>query len=237
MSCVQRLQTAMPDLATANRQLASMAADARIDWALAHLPGRAVLSSSFGVQAAVMLHLVTRQQPDIPVLFIDTGYHFPETYRFVDQLGERLSLNLEVCRAELSPAWQEARFGRRWEQGRKGIEDYNQANKVEPLQRKLDELDACIWLSGIRRSQAPSRQAIDYLTVQWQRYKLHPIADWSDRDVHLYLKRHDLPYHPLRDRGYLSIGDWHTTRSLAEVDDLADLRFHGLVRECGLHQS
>jgi len=214
----------------------SLDARQRIECALEHLPGAHVLSSSFGMQAAVMLHLVTRVKPDIPVIFIDTGYHFPETYRFVDELADRFKLNLEICRAEISPAWQEARHGKRWEQGREGIDAYNRQNKVEPMQRALRELEAGTWFSGLRRDQSSSRARLAWVERQWQCLKVHPIADWTDREVHRYLLAHDLPYHPLREKGYLSIGDWHTTRSVNEVDDSEKLRFFGLMRECGLHQ-
>ena len=81
-----------------------------------------MLTSSFGAQAAVSLHLVTRINPDIPVVLVDTGYLFPETYRFIDDLTARLKINLKVYRAELSPAWQEARYGQRWNQGLEGLE-------------------------------------------------------------------------------------------------------------------
>ncbi|MEX2500317.1 MAG: phosphoadenylyl-sulfate reductase [Wenzhouxiangellaceae bacterium] len=220
-----------------NRAWQHLSAVQRVECALDHLPGRQVLSSSFGMQAAVMLHLVTQVEPTIPVIFIDTGYHFAETYRFVDMLVDRLKLDLHIARAEISPAWQEARHGKRWEQGREGIESYNRQNKVEPMQRSLDALDAGTWFSGLRRSQAETRSDIAFVTSQWERVKVHPIADWDDREVHRYLTRHDLPYHPLREQGYLSIGDWHTTRSIHEVDDQEKLRFFGLARECGLHQA
>lgn len=195
-----------------------------------------MLSSSFGVQAALMLHLVGEVAPGLPVIFIDTGYHFAETYRFVDKLSERLEVNLKVYRPRLSAAWQEARHGRRWEQGRDGLERYNRDSKVEPMQRALGELRAGTWLSGLRRSQSATRAQLDFVTRQWRCIKVHPVADWSDRDVHAYLTRHALPYHPLRERGYVSIGDWHTTRSLSEVDSEDQARFFGLMRECGLHR-
>jgi len=226
-----------PDLERLNRAWQGLSAVQRVECALDHLPGRQVLSSSFGMQAAVMLHLVTRVEPAIPVIFIDTGYHFAETYRFVDQLVDRLGLNLHVARADTGPAWQEARHGKRWEQGREGIQAYNQENKVEPMQRALDSLNARTWFSGLRRSQAQTRSGIDFIERQWQRLKIHPIADWTDRDVHGYLVAHKLPYHPLREHGYLSIGDWHTTRSIHEVSDEEKLRFFGLARECGLHET
>ncbi|MEN1727618.1 MAG: phosphoadenylyl-sulfate reductase [Pseudomonadota bacterium] len=224
-----------PDLDRLNSVWRDVSATARIEDALDRLPGEHVLSSSFGAQAAVMLHLVTQVAPGIPVIFIDSGYHFPETYQFVDQLSARLKLNLQVARSPVSPAWQEARHGQRWDQGRTGIEAYNQQNKVLPMQTALADLDAATWFSGLRRQQASTRKDIDFVQCQWQRYKVHPIADWTDRDVHHYLSQYTLPYHPLREKGYLSIGDWHTTQSIHDVDDVSELRFRGLLRECGLH--
>jgi phosphoadenosine phosphosulfate reductase len=217
------------------RVLPKLDAAGRVDWALQHLPGGHLLSSSFGAQSAVMLHLVTRIEPDIPVVFIDTGYHFAETYRFVEQLVERLDLNLKVYRAGVSAAWQEARHGQRWVKGPAGIAAYNAENKVEPMQRALSELKCRTWLAGLRRSQSRSRETLAVIGRQDDRIKLHPIFDWTDRDVHDYLKLHDLPYHPLWHQGYISIGDWHTTRSLSEVDEADETRFFGLMRECGLH--
>jgi len=180
--------------------------------------------------------MVTRRMPDVPVIFIDTGYLFPETYQFVDELTERLALNLKVFRSLASPAWQEARFGKRWQQGVAGLEDYNRENKVEPMQRALRELNASTWFAGLRRNQSSSRANVPYLSWSGDRWKVHPIADWSDRDIYLYLKKHDLPYHPLWDKGYVSIGDMHTTRSLHDVEHADQTRFFGLVRECGLHE-
>ncbi len=223
------------DLQHFNQAWQKLNALQRLECALDHMPGRHVLSSSFGMQAAVMLHLVTSVEQKIPVIFIDTGYHFAETYRFVDELVGRLELNLHVARADLSPAWQEARYGKRWQQGSEGIHAYNRQNKVEPMQRALDALGAATWFSGLRRSQAETRSGLEFIKPQWQRFKVHPLADWSDRDVHRYLIKHRLPYHPLREQGYLSIGDWHTTRSIDEVDNEENLRFFGLTRECGLH--
>ncbi len=222
-------------LAHCNRVFATLAAEKRIEWALEHLPGQHVLSSSFGAQAAVSLHMVTRCRPDIPVVFIDTGYLFPETYEFVDQLTERIDLNLNVYSSKLSPAWQEARYGERWNRGVEGLAAYNRANKVQPMERALRELDVGTWIAGLRREQARSRAAVPFLSWSGDRWKVHPIADWKDRDVYQYLKRHELPYHPLWEKGYVSIGDLHTTRSLNDVDHVDETRFFGLTRECGLH--
>jgi phosphoadenosine phosphosulfate reductase len=222
-------------LADINRWLGARSAAERVAWALETLPGAHALSSSFGAQSAAVLHLTTVQQPDIPVVLIDTGYLFPETYRFADQLTERLKLNLKVYRPTLGIAWMEARFGRLWEQGIDGIERYNRLRKVEPMRRALDELGARTWIAGLRRNQSESRKEIDFLQLRDGRWKLHPLADWTDRDVWDYFKRNELPYHPLWEQGYVSIGDVHTTRPWQPGMREEDTRFFGLKRECGLH--
>ena len=216
--------------------LASMSAEDRVAWALDKLPGEHIVSSSFGAQSAVMLHLMTQQQADIPVVVVDTGYLFAETYRFIDLLSHRLKLNLQVFRAEQSTAWQEARYGKRWDQGIAGIEEYNRANKVAPMERALESLQVGTWFAGLRRSQSSGRSETPFIEASGERWKVHPIADWSDRHVYLYLQKHDLPYHPLWEKGYVSIGDVHTTRSLTDVSTSDETRFFGLTRECGLHE-
>jgi phosphoadenosine phosphosulfate reductase len=213
-----------------------MSAVERVEWALDYLPSRPMLTSSFGAQSAVMLHLVSRAAPGIPVVLIDTGYLFSETYQFVDRLTDRLELNLRVYRATMSAAWQEARFGRLWESGPDGIRRFNLINKVEPMERALDELDVGTWFSGLRRSQSDGRKNTPVLQAAGRAVKVHPVVDWSNRDLHRYLVRHELPYHPLWDKGYVSIGDWHTSEPLAAGMREQDTRFFGLVRECGLNE-
>src|SRR5580658_9135691 len=124
-----------PTLSEISANLEKISAEERVRWALERFRPDIMLSSSFGAQSAVSLHLVTQQWPEIPVVLIDTGYLFPETYQFADELTKRLKLNLKVYRAPLSPAWQEARNGKLWEHGVEGIEKYNQITKVEPMQR------------------------------------------------------------------------------------------------------
>ena len=224
------------DLKKENSLLESATAEARTEWAIHHFADRIVLTSSFGAQAAVSLHMATQIWPEIPVILIDTGYLFPETYRFIDELTERLSLNLHIYRADLSPAWQEARFGKLWEQGLDGIEKYNQMNKVEPLNRAIQELGAHAWIAGLRRQQSSGRSQLPVLAISKGRLKVHPIIDWSDRDVFVYLKKFDLPYHPLWSQGYISIGDVHTTQKFEAGMDPEQVRFFGLKRECGIHE-
>jgi phosphoadenosine phosphosulfate reductase len=218
-----------------NEWLASVDAPTRVRWALDNLPGPHAVSSSFGAQAAVMLHLVTRAAPTIPVIVIDTGYLFPETYQFIEQLKQQLALNIKTFAGRQTVAEFEAQYGKLWEQGRAGLDQYLELRKVEPMRRALATLGTASWFAGLRRSQAASRAALNPLEVRDGRFKLHPIFDWSDRDVYLYLKAHSLPYHPLWDKGYVSIGDWHSTKALHEVESAEELRFAGLKRECGIH--
>jgi phosphoadenosine phosphosulfate reductase len=223
-------------LAELNGYLETLTAQDRVAWAIEHLEGNYVVSSSFGIQAAVMLHLVSQVKPDVPVILTDTGYLFPETYRFIDELTEKLNLNLQIFRAENSPNWQEARYGKLWEQGVEGIEKYNKINKVEPMRRAFNELKVGTWFSGLRREQSSSRANLPILAIQNGVFKFLPVIDWTNKDVHYYLKENDLPYHPLWDEGYLSVGDTHTTRKWEPGMSEEETRFFGLKRECGLHE-
>lgn len=221
-------------LAALNRWLARLPAQMRIAWAFDSLAGPHALSTSFGVQSAVSLHLLTRARPGLPVILVDTGYLFPETYRYADALVRRLGIELKVYRPQIDIAWMEARHGKLWEDGIEGLQQYNQLRKVEPMQRALRELGVRTWFAGLRRAQSPSRADIDFLELREGRWKLHPIADWNDIDVAAYALQHDLPEHPLARQGYVSVGDVHTTKPLRN-GDVAQTRFFGLTRECGLH--
>ena len=218
-----------------NEWLASVDAATRTRWALANLPGPFALTSSFGAQAAVSLHLVAQADPSIPVILIDTGYLFPETYEFITQLTQQLKLNIKKFSGKQTTPEFEAQYGKLWEKGREGLDQYLELRKIEPMRRALATLGTATWFAGLRRSQAESRAKLNPLEVRDGRFKVHPIFDWSDRDVYLYLKAHGLPYHPLWDKGYVSIGDWHSTKALHEVDSAEELRFAGLKRECGIH--
>jgi phosphoadenosine phosphosulfate reductase len=208
----------------------------RVRWAHETYGDQLVLTTSFGVQSAVMLHLVTMQIPEIPVIFVDTGYLFPSTYTFAASLTERLKLNLKTYTPLQTAAQQEAIHGKLWEQGIDGIQRYNRINKVEPMNRAVQGLGAIAWLSGLRRSQSSSRGERNVVEAQNKVTKIYPIIDWSDRDIYQYLNENSLPYHPLWDQGYVSVGDWHSTKKLGEGMTQEDTRFGGLKREGGLHE-
>ena len=208
-----------------------------VEWAVATFGDGLVMSTSFGIQSAALLHLATSVKPDIPVVWVDTGYLPPETYRFAESLTRRLDLDLHVVQPSLSPARMEALHGRLWES--EGIEElnrYDRIRKVEPMQRALEELGASAWLAGLRADQTDHRRGLPAIGRQDNRFKVLPILGWTSRDVHRYLKAHDLPYHPLFEQGYATVGDWHSSRPVG-ADDAheRDTRFGGRKQECGLH--
>lgn len=226
-----------PDIAGLNREFTAAGAGEVISWAALAFHSGLVMTTSFGIQSAVMLHLATRAAPAIPVIWIDTGYLPPETYRFAEQLTKRLDLNLHVAQPELSPARMEALHGRPWEHGTvKALEQYNRLRKVEPLRRAFKSLGATAWLSGLRADQTGHRRDLPKIGVQDGRVKILPILGWTARDVHFYLKKHGLPYHPLWDQGYMTVGDAHSSRPVTAQDSHErDSRFDGIAEECGIH--
>ncbi|QCI24474.1 phosphoadenylyl-sulfate reductase [Buchnera aphidicola (Muscaphis stroyani)] len=220
-----------------NLLLNDYSAEQRISWSLKNLPATHILSSSFGIQSCVLLHLMTLQKPNLPVVLIDTGYLFPETYHFIDFLRKKLNLNLKVFRPKLSSAWQEARYGKLWEKGIKGIDLYNTLNKVKPMRAAIKKLSVQTWFSGLRREQSKSRSDLPYLSIQKKVFKVFPILDWSSKKIHKYLIDNNLNYHPLWKHGYISVGDIHTTSKLKPGMSEEETRFFGLKRECGLHKN
>lgn len=230
------MSTAVPSPAVPFPDLENASAEERVRWAVETYGDGLVMTTSFGIQAAVMLHLVTQIAPKIPVIFIDTGYLFPETYRFARDLTARLNLNLKKYVPASTAAEQEALYGKQWQQGVEGLKRYNFINKVEPMDRAIRELGATAWLAGLRRSQSSTREAVKIVQQQNKITKIHPIADWDNKRVHQYLTKYGLPYHPLWEEGYVSVGDWHSTSKLLEGMKEEETRFGGLKRECGLHE-
>jgi len=224
------------EIEAAGRELADADAERVVAWAADTFGDGLVVSTSFGIHSAVMLHMATQVVPRIAVVWVDTGYLPAETYRFADALASRLDLNLHVAQAELSPARMEALFGRLWEGNRDDLDRYHRLRKVEPLERAFRALGARAWLSGLRADQTDHRARLPRVGLQNGRAKVLPLLPWSSRDVHRYLQAHELPYHPLFEQGYASVGDWHSSRPVGE-DDTHDRngRFRGLTEECGLH--
>ena len=232
-------EIAKPDLSLeeVRHKLKDASAQQVIEWAAETFGNGLVISTSFGIQSAVMLHLATKIVPNISVIWVDPGYLPAETYQFAQELTERLNLNLKVYQSFLTPARMEALYGKLWEyQDINALNRYDFMRKVEPMQRALKELSSTAWLAGLRRQQTEHRKSLERIVLQEQQYKIHPILHWNSRDIYNYLTAHDLPYHPYFEKGYVSVGDWHSSRPMkADDNNERDTRFHGLKQECGLH--
>ena len=214
--------------------LAPLRAGERLRALYEQLGDRLVVTTSFGIQAAVMLHLIHEHAPKIPVIFIDTGFLFPETYQYAEELTARFNLDLRIYQPTISAARLQAIYGNLWENGKEGADRYGLITKVEPMNRALRETGADVWLSGLRRSQSNTRVDRPFVEQQKKTIKAYPILDWADAQVDLYFHQNGLPRHPLSEKGFVTMGDWHSTRP-SENGSAEATRFDGEKFECGLH--
>ncbi|EJL47670.1 hypothetical protein BAG01nite_36740 [Brevibacillus agri] len=203
--------------------------------AVEHFAGNLVLASSFGAEDVVLIDMLHKLAPTIPVFYLDTNKHFPETYETRDKLEERYQTKFIQVLPQMTLAEQEKSHGDKlWET------DPNlccQIRKVEPLTRVLSGYDA--WITGIRRDQAPTRA--NAKKVEWDdKFKLvkfNPLADWTMDQVWAYIHANDVPYNPLHDRNYPSIGCSVCTRPVQSGQDPRAGRWAGFDKtECGLHK-
>jgi phosphoadenosine phosphosulfate reductase len=219
--------TEVPDLGELNemsRRFESKPASAVIAWAYDRFDDGLVLAASF--QDCVLIDVVAKTVPGVEVVFLDTQYHFAETLWYVEEVRKRYDLDLTVVRPAVpqDDLW------------RNDPDACCQARKVEPLQRALEGREA--WMSGLRRDESPSRAKTPIVAYDLSRglVKVNPLATWTDDDVVGYQRDHDLPIHPLAERGYASIGCWPCTRPVAEGEDPRAGRWSGTDKtECGLH--
>jgi phosphoadenosine phosphosulfate reductase len=228
------------DLAAARELLTPLSPQERLAWARSTFGEGFALTTSFGIQAAVLLHMVSelgrRSGQPVQVIWVDTGYLPPETYRYADQLCDLLDLRLHIAQGALSPAHMEARHGRLWESGRvEDLELYHRIRKVEPLDRALEQLQVTCWASGVRGSQTDHRRAMQPLDPVRGRWSLRPLLTWSKREVFYYMQDHGLPQHPLFEQGYSTVGDWHSSGPDDGSVSGRATRFGGLKQECGIH--
>jgi phosphoadenosine phosphosulfate reductase len=228
------------DPATLNAMFESAPPRRIVEWAMAQFGDGLVMSSSFGAESAVLLHMATRLAPAIKVIFVNTGYLFPQTHRFMEQLRLRLNLNVWIYRTANDPIAYLHRAGEANPSWRSDINACCAANKNEPFERALKELAPSAWLRGIRRDQASTRRAADFVE-RFERYDcwaVSPLLNWGSREIHAYLKQHDLPYHPLVEKGYASIGcnPLSCTRPIGPGEDPRSARWAGRDKvECGIN--
>ena len=211
-----------------------------VNWAADQFGEDLVMSSSFGAESAVLIHMATRLLPQIKVVVVDTGYLFPETHEFIEDLRHRFDLNIWLYRTRNDPFAYLASAGEPDPTFRKDVERCCEANKNEPFERALKQLKPRAWLRGIRRNQADTRASRE--VVEWSNrfdcYAISPLLKWSRRDIHQYMKANDLPYHPLWEKGYASIGcnPLSCTRPIQIGEDPRSGRWSGSEKtECGLH--
>ena len=229
------MKASLDELKLWSNELEGLQAVERIAWAWERFGSGLVLSTSFGLQSAVMIHLVRQVSDEIPIVFADTGYLFLGTYEYALTLQEKLGFAAKVYSSHMTPSYQEAKYGKLWEQGQEGMNKYNLINKKEPIERALREVGATCWVAGLRRDQSESRSDLPVIENRDEIFKLYPIIDWDNQKTYRYLPANGLPYHPLEGDGYVSLGDWHSTKKLSEVDNPEETRHGGFGRECGLH--
>lgn len=206
------------EVSTANEQLRERTPLDIVRWAVERANGQAIVSTNFRPYEAVILHLCTRVQPDIPVLWVDHGYNRPTTYRHMEQLKQRLHLNLKPYLPRMTVAHREAVLGPVPSMDDEpGLKRFSAEMKLEPFQRGMKELNPTIWFTALRKVQNPNRSGLDIVSEDpnFGTTKVSPVFYWSDAEMESYLKEHELP------------NEWDYFDP-AKADD---------KRECGLHAS
>jgi phosphoadenosine phosphosulfate reductase len=222
---VEHSINSMRELTELSATFESKPPSASIEWAVKKHGDSLTVAASF--EDAVLVDIAVSVKPDIEILFLDTQYHFAETLWYVEELRTRYDLNLKVMTPQVQP-------DNRWQTDLAGCCG---VRKVEPLARGLAGKEA--WITGLRRVDAPTRANAPIVSWDDARnmVKVNPLATWSDLDMQGYIADHDLPVHPLWERGYASIGCWPCTKPVAEGEDRRAGRWAGADKmECGLHQ-
>lgn len=201
-------------------------------WAIDTIPeGRLVMSSTFGVGGMVLIHLLGEEGIRVPVVFVDTLYHFPETIEHAERVADRYGLDLRIQKPAESRRTFEAEHGPKlWERDE---ELFHKLTKLDPMSEALSDVDG--WITGRRRDQSSTRERMPYVEVgSW--IKVNPIANWTYDAVWDFIKAHKVPYNPLHDLGYASIGDAPLTTPIRPGEHERAGRWRGSSRlECGLH--
>jgi phosphoadenosine phosphosulfate reductase len=224
----------MIDLAEARRRLDGKPAVEILEWSFATFP-RIAISTAFGPEGCALAAMAVQIKPDIKVFTVDTDFLFPESIALREKFVEKYHLNLEVMRGKVSLEEQNAKYGLNlWQ---RDTDQCCALRKVEPTDRALHGLDA--WIAGIRRDQSPTRAGIDvveyYERPDGPLYKINPLYQWTRKDTWDYLLNNDVPYNPLLDTGYKSIGCWPCTQPVDADGDERAGRWGGQKLECGIH--
>ena len=222
------------DSESLSAELSDLRAGERIELLYEKLGDRLVASTSFGIQSAVMLKLLHDHAPKVPVIFIDTEHLFPETYQYAEEMMEKIPLDYRIYQPKISAPRMQALWGNLWDHGKEESDRYSLITKIEPMNRALREIGGDIWISGLRRAQSGTRQDRPFVEKQKETIKVYPILDWADTQVDIFLNQNGLTRHPLAQKGYVTMGDWHSTKP-SEDGKAEGTRFDGAKYECGLH--
>jgi phosphoadenosine phosphosulfate reductase len=221
-------------IAAANRMLGGATAQHILLWAVTQFHPRLTMATAFGAEGCVLLHLLAEIEPRVRVFNLDTGYQYVETLELRERIRKRYGIAVEMVRPELTVAAYEARHG-----GPLYRTNHNRCchdRKIVPLRRALAGYDA--WITAIRRDQTADRALAD--VVQWDAkfnlVKINPLLHWTRKDVWDFVLAHEVPYNPLHDQGFPSIGCWPCTGPVAADQDERAGRWAGTAKkECGLH--
>lgn len=235
------MRTLLPDDELVDLNIAFEDAHPReiLVWALESSGLRKIaIASAFQAEGTAIMHMASEIRPDVPVLFLETGFQFAETLAFKEQLADRLGLNVIDLYGELTVEQQAERYGDRLYE--RDPERCCDLNKVRPMFEALRGLDG--WITAFRRDSSPTREAAPFVE-QYELepgrtiVKVNPVAAWTRRDTWAYLKQHDLPHNPLYDLGYASIGCAPCTRLRFAGEPERAGRWAGLSKwECGIHE-
>ena len=220
------------DLESVNAALQQASTEAVLEWSLETFAGDIAMSSSFQSQSVPLLHIVSRVSPSLPILFLDTGYHFPETIAFRDQLVEAWKLKLVVLKARRGPDEGTQADGNPLYLSNPDM--CCNIHKVVPMRAATARYRG--WISGIRRDQTASRMHVRPVEENAGHYRVHPMLDWTEQQIRRYMAEHHLPEHPLSAKGYTSIGCAPCTRRPLLGGDPRSGRWADSGKtECGLH--
>jgi len=224
----------LDELSDISARLAHATPPEILRWAVDRFYPRLTMATAFGAEGCVLLHMLSEIEPSVRVFNLDTGYQFPETLKLRDQIADRYGIEVEMVQPDLSVLEYEHRHG-----GPLYASNPDQCcyhRKIVPLRRALVGYDA--WITAIRSDQSEHRAVAQVVAMdaKFDLVKVNPLLTWTRRDVWAFIVTHGVPYNPLHDQGYASIGCWPCTRPVASGEDERSGRWAGLAKtECGLH--
>jgi phosphoadenosine phosphosulfate reductase len=232
MNAIQDLPA--DELTAINKLLDGKPPQTILRWAVEQYFPNLTMATAFGAEGCCLIHMLAEIEPAVRIFNLETGYQFAETLELRERIKQRYGIEVEYVRADLTVPEYEAKHD-----GPLYVRDSNQCchdRKIVPLKRAVEGYEA--WISAIRRDQTRHRAAAG--VVQWDGkfglIKVNPLVTWNRRDVWAFIAKHDVPYNPLHDQGYPSIGCWPCTHAVAEGEDERSGRWAGSAKkECGLH--